>query len=75
MRRENGGEKMIRVLLFGLVILAICAAVFAVLYVAVRIEEEKEQKRRERAFMCKSAVRSGDCPKDCSMCEWGGYDN
>lgn len=65
---------MIRALLFGLIIVAICAAVFAALYVAVMIEEKKEQKRREKALRCKSAVRSGDCPKDCSMCEWGGYE-
>ena len=65
---------MIRALLFGLVLLAICAAVFAALFVAISIEEKKEQKRRKKAFRCKSAVRSGECPKDCSKCEWGGYE-
>lgn len=66
---------MIHVILFFSLLIAFCVIVFIVLIVAIKREEKKEQKRREKAFKCKQAVRSGDCPKDCSMCEWGGYEN
>lgn len=66
---------MIHVILFFSLLIAFCVIGFIVLIVAIKREEKKEQKRRENAFRCKQAVRSGDCPKDCSMCEWGGYEN
>ena len=66
---------MMYVILFFSVLIAFSVIAFIVLIVAIEREEKKEQKRREKAFRCKQAVRSGECPLDYSMCEWGSYED
>ena len=63
------------VVLFILELMFFCVIALIILVAATEREKKKERERREKAFRCKQAVKTGDCPKDCSMCEWGSYDD
>lgn len=63
------------VLLFFLALMFICVLAVIILILATENENKKEQKRREKAFKCKQAVKNGICPKECSLCEWGSYED
>ena len=63
------------VVLFILALMFFCVIALIILVAATEREKKKERERREKAYRCKQAVKNGDCPKDCSMCEWGSYDN
>ena len=63
-----------RGILFFVCLIALFVATLVVLFMAIRAEEKNEQKRREKVFRCRQAVKNNSCPKDCSNCEWGGYD-
>lgn len=62
-------------IILGLILMGLCILIIIGDTIWIKKEEEKEKKRRERARICRDCVRMGTCPKDCTRCAWGHYED